>query len=64
MRLQLTPKAHVADLILPGGLEEFIRSRRAQNISWNRLAVEIVQITDDYVTPGAVHVWASEWGIV
>lgn len=47
--MDLTPTAKLADLLLPGGLEEFVLARRARGMSWRRIAFEIYDATDKQV---------------
>lgn len=47
--MDLTPTAKLADVLLPGGLEEFVTERRARGMSWRRIAYEIYDATDKQV---------------
>ena len=41
-----TPTYLLADYLLPGGLEEFVKTRRATGMSWRRIALDIRDATD------------------
>ncbi len=41
-----TPTQRLADLLIPGGLEEFVRSRRADGKAWRLVARDVYEATD------------------
>lgn len=43
--MRLTPTSRLADHLVPGGLQEFVRSRRARAMSWRRIALELYDVT-------------------
>lgn len=42
----LTPKRRLADLLLPEGLEHFVRSRRANGVAWRVVARDLWMETE------------------
>ena len=49
--MRQTPTSRLADNLLPGGLEEFVLSRRAAGMSWRRIALAIYDATDRKIDP-------------
>jgi hypothetical protein len=45
----VTPTRRLADLLLEGGLEHFVRSRRAEDRSWRLIARDIWEASDGQV---------------
>lgn len=60
--MRLTPTARLADHLLPGGLEDFVLSRRAAGMSWRRITLEMRDVTDKAVdvTHQALYAWFSD----
>lgn len=58
----MTPTARLADHLLPGGLEDFVRSRRAAGMSWRKISLEIRDVTDRIVdvTHQALFSWFDD----
>lgn len=58
----MTPLMELADLKLNGGLEEFVRSRRAQTPRrpWRLIAIDIRDATGLDVTDQTLRVWFPE----
>jgi hypothetical protein len=54
-----TPTTLLADHLLPGGLETFVRDRRARGMSWRRITLEIRDVTDRAVdvTHQTLYLW-------
>lgn len=47
--MRQTPTQRLADLILAEPLEEFVRTRRAQNTSWRLIERDLLAATDGQV---------------
>lgn len=60
--VRMTPTARLADHLLPGGLETFVRTRRAAGMSWRRITLEIRDVTDRAidVTHQALYHWFDD----
>lgn len=58
----MTPTARLADHLLPGGLEPFVRTRRDAGMSWRKIALEIRDATDRAieVTHQALYSWFDD----
>lgn len=61
MRLT-TPTARLADHLLPGGLEAFVKTRREAGLSWRRIALEMRDATDRVIdiTHQALYSWFTD----
>lgn len=57
-----TPTARLLDHLLPGGLEEFVTTRRADNVSWRRIAREVLDLTDVDISFESLRSWFAEDG--
>jgi hypothetical protein len=57
-----TPTSRLADHLLPGGLEDFVRSRRATGVSWRRIALALYEATGHAidVTDQALSRWFDD----
>lgn len=58
----MTPTARLADHLVPGGLENFVRTRRAAGMSWRKITLEIRDVTDRVVdvTHQALFSWFDD----
>ena len=45
----LTPTRRLADLLLDGGLDDFVLSRRSENVAWRRIERDLFLATDGQV---------------
>ena len=56
-----TPTWRLADMLIDGGLDQFIASHRANKASWRSIALALRDLTDGQVdvTPETVRNWAS-----
>jgi hypothetical protein len=54
----ITPTARLADLLLEG-LDEFVLTRRAEGMSWRRIALEISHATGRQIEP--THESVRQW---
>lgn len=54
-----TPKRQLADLLTPGGLDNFVAERRDRDASWRSIALDLFTATDGKVniTPESLRLW-------
>lgn len=60
--VRLTPTSRLADHLVPGGLEQFVATRRADGKSWRRISLELRDATNKAieVTHQALFNWFND----
>jgi hypothetical protein len=60
-----TPTRRLADLLIDGGVDQFIASARARNASWRSIALDLRDLSDGQinVTPETIRNWASDLSV-